>query len=1109
MILIQTATVFQAARRGLGRWVLMLTILLCLFFGFGASALPPDRTITQYGCRTWTAENGFPAPAATSIAQTRDGFIWIGTQKGLVRFDGMNFVLLAPAQNPLFQHQAISALSASEDGSLWFGILNGGFGIYSANTGFSTLTNQPWVKPEMKVSTLLQARDGSHWVGAAAGVNRWFSELQEVHSFDVKAPECLSIFEDSRNRVWLSLLSQGVFYFDGARIVPFPDLAYTNNNVLVFGITEDQRGQFWFATQYGLRVYDSGLRSNQAPNINSKSSCVLTDREGTVWIGSDGNGLFCWRDGQLSNLKRSNGLADDRITALREDRNGNLWVGTRGGLSMLSDVKFPLYSPEGTNQNTAFHSVSAAAEGGLWAGANSGLFRFDGKQFRYFGIDAGLEDGWLKQVFEANDGDLYIANGAQDVEILRDGKVVARHKCSTWPCGFAQDSESVVIGVGEQLFRIGPSGLSPYQFTNQTSPTGWIRSLNSTREGTILEATANGLYLVKHGSYERFGQENGLPGNDVIWACEDVDGVIWAGLSDGLSRIHKGRVDSWTRENGLYDDFIRAIVPDDRGWLWLQSESGIFRVRRDSLFLNGQKAHKIKCEVFDTMDAVKTSDTADVEYSVCKTRDGRIWFPSPQGLIEVDSARIVARAEIPLAHIATVRANGETYEHANRIVVQPGRGELEVQYTAPEFVAPQKLQFRYKLDGYESNWEPATQRRSAFYTNLRPGKYQFLVQAISPDGLSFGRTDSFSVELRPFFHQTRWFYALCAGIALAALAGTYGGRVSYLKRKQLAMQADHDRLETEVQNRTAELKERTVLLEKEIEARSQMQAEIERVHRRLLEASRLAGQAEVATGVLHNVGNVLNSVNVSANLLVEQTRQSRVAAVGRVAELVNAHSGDLAAFFSHDPKGSQLPPYLTALSEHLKREQKIALEELEALRKNIDHIKEIVAMQQSYGKVAGVTTKENVAELVEDALRMNQAALERHRVSVVRELDELLPPITVDRHKVMQVLLNLIGNAKYACEDSAQTEKKMKIRVTNGEQRIRISVTDNGVGIPRENLTRIFNHGFTTRKHGHGFGLHTCALAVKEMGGELRAASDGPGSGATFTLELPLQPPSK
>ena len=292
---------------------------------------------------------------------------------------------------------------------------------------------------------------------------------------------------------------------------------------------------------------------------------------------------------------------------------------------------------------------------------------------------------------------------------------------------------------------------------------------------------------------------------------------------------------------------------------------------------------------------------------------------------------------------------------------------------------------------------------------------------------------------------------------------------------------------------------------RDITERKNAEEELEKVNRELLDTSRQAGMAEVATGVLHNVGNVLNSVNVSATVLSDNLRKSKSANLARVATMFREHATDLGAFVTSDSKGKQLPAYLGELAGHLAREQDVMLGELELLRKNIEHSKDIVAMQQSYAKVSGVSERVRVTELVEDALRMNTGALARHDVQISREYDPHDPEITVDRHKVLQILVNLIRNAKYACDESGRNDKRLTVRVINGDDRVRIAMTDNGVGIPAENLTRIFSHGFTTRKDGHGFGLHSGAIAARELGGALRVHSEGPGWGATFTLDLPLE----
>jgi PAS domain S-box-containing protein len=298
-------------------------------------------------------------------------------------------------------------------------------------------------------------------------------------------------------------------------------------------------------------------------------------------------------------------------------------------------------------------------------------------------------------------------------------------------------------------------------------------------------------------------------------------------------------------------------------------------------------------------------------------------------------------------------------------------------------------------------------------------------------------------------------------------------------------------------------------ISKDFTALKKAEVELEAAHKRLIETSRLAGMAEVATDVLHNVGNVLNSVNVSCSLAVDRVKASKAASLSKVSALLEENRGRLGEFLVNDPRGQQIPGYLAALAEHYTGEQSALLQELEQLRENIEHIKQIVAMQQSYAKVAGVTETVSAGQLVEDALHINAAALARHTVQVRREFEET-PPILTDRHRVLQILVNLIRNAKYALDDSGQPDRLMTLRIGgDGDGHVRIQVSDNGVGIPPENLTRIFAHGFTTRHNGHGFGLHSSALAVRELGGSIQAQSEGLGKGATFTLLLPYNPPAQ
>lgn len=298
------------------------------------------------------------------------------------------------------------------------------------------------------------------------------------------------------------------------------------------------------------------------------------------------------------------------------------------------------------------------------------------------------------------------------------------------------------------------------------------------------------------------------------------------------------------------------------------------------------------------------------------------------------------------------------------------------------------------------------------------------------------------------------------------------------------LQSSNERLEERVQERTRELKE---------------------AERELVDAARMAGMAEIATNVLHNVGNVLNSVNISADLVTRKLRSSKTLGLGKAVKMMNEHADDLGQFITSDEKGKLLPRYFNELVDSIAAEQTLLIEELAQLTKSIDHIKEIVTTQQTYAGAARLIEALSISDLFEDALRMNSGALSRHHVTVIKDYQDV-PMIMGDKHRLLLILINLISNAKFAMSHVSDHPREMTLGIRVVDQRtLCVSVKDRGEGIAPENLARIFNHGFTTRKDGHGFGLHSCALAAVEMNGHLHVHSDGPGQGALFTLEIPLE----
>lgn len=1337
-----------------------------------ARALDPARDLLQYNYETWGRQNGLPANGIHTITQTADGYLWLGTQSGLIRFDGVHFIQYSLPPGAPFRSNVISSVAPAARGGLWFGVTQGTLGYCTADGEVSPVADVPWIRPDSNVILLSKSHDGALWVATDEGLGRCDEANPKRSTFDVTLPPIRWISEDSSGRQWLVTTEQDVWYRENGKMQPFPDAALKQEQVIA--ADSDPSGRIWIGTTTGLHCYDAAMRRVTIPPFPHEVKVVYVDRHGVLWVGTSGDGLACFKGGQFQFFSRRDGLPDDVVTALFEDREGSLWIGTRAGLSQLSDVKFPIYSEAEGLIGGPCHGVSASPRGGLWIGFSQGVSYFDGHEAKNYTVaNSGLSYRYIKRIYEAQNGDVYLINGRKGLDILANGHVVASFACNNWPTALAEDGQGMIVSIGGTLFRASRSGLAEYEYKpGQTPSLAWIRDLTTSRDGALWIASVDGILRVQDGAVQRWTTASGLASDDIYSLSEDDDGTVWAGTTAGLARIKDGLARHVTRANGLYDDFIYAVVPDGVGDLWLNSSRGIFRVSLRELndVCDGRTSHVV-ATAYNGLNVVKTVDSIEVEYIGCRTNDGRVWFPTPLGPVAITPARIPVDRTIPPVRIENLRANGVVVPLAGNHIVPPGGGELEFRYTALSFVAPEAMEFRYRLEGFEKNWVDAGSRREAFYTNLPPGHYVFHVLAANADGVWNETGDSIWVELQPHFYQTPWFILLSSTLVVAALAFAFWRRTLRRKREREAQERNRIMLENEVRVRTADLQrentdrqkaesalriserflhsllqslpvqvlrndrtgritfanqrfctrhgvtpeqvvgrtladfwppaqaerhrqtdaevlatgsgydgveafptdqgavtfnriikvpvyaddgttiagvqamlldvteqkraeeklaEASGLLEmmlnntpdtiyfKDLQSRfvrvsrskveamlqrrpnlreiraakglpsdvpeaellnglsdfdmmtredaqqafddeqriiargesvigklekqkyldgterwhltskmpmrdgqnriigsfgiskditnlKEAEERLEQLNRQLRDTSRQAGMAEVATGVLHNVGNVLNSVNVSATLITDHVKHTKSANLAKLSQLIGQNAANLGDFMTNDPRGKKVPEYLATISDLLEHERRTILEELEHLRKNVEHIKEIVAMQQSYARMSGITETVSVPDMIEDALRMNAGSLARHDVDTVRDY-QARPVITTDKHKVMQILINLVRNAKYACDESGRTDKVITVRATADGHRVRIEVTDNGVGIPAENLTRIFAHGFTTRKHGHGFGLHSGALAAKELGGSLTVHSDGPGKGATFILELPYKP---
>jgi len=783
-------------------------VLWCIGNPFLAQALDPSRSIDQYNCRTWRRANGLPASAVTSIAQSADGRLWLGTSQGLVFFDGVGFRVFSLSGEGDLGSKVITSLAPRAGGGLWLGLDRGGFAFFDGQQ-FHSLYRSEWKLPvPTTVRTVLTLRDGTVLIGGTGfagkltGTNT-FTSLSPTRNSDV-----FSVCEETNGRIWMGTADDGLFYVEHARIVRFPNP--TLQHLIISSIVEDRVGNIWLGTVEGLRCFGPNFQEKLVNVIPTASQprALLLDRHGVLWIGTAASGLYRYYNGKFTFLTKEDGLASDRILSLAESDDGSIWVGTEDGLSQVSDVKFPTLSTTEGLVNDDCLAVAASPQGGIWAGTANGVSYYQDGHFSNFGYNAtdGLRSRWVKYVFVARNGDVYCIGAKKNLDLFSGNHVVMSWTNSIWPRAVAEDSHGILVAVAGDLMRIENDKLVPVRLADGSNVSlRWISDVLVARDDSIWVAATEGVFQIKDGVPHNLCHDNGVYQSTFYFLCEDDGGNIWAAQNTGIARFKDGKMQQITQKQGLHEDFIYAIVPDKSGNFWMDSSRGIFRVSQSELnAVADGSAQRVHCSVYEGEDAVKSNDKGTQEYSGCRSLDGRIWFPSSKGIVMIDPTNVPSNRLPPVVSIERVRINGQEYRPDQEPVLEPGPGNLEFDYSALDYQAPQKIQFRYRLDGYESDWVDAGSRRSAFFTNLKPGRYRFQVQACNADGVWNTIETSFALELPRRFHETIAFRLTCLAAVLGF--GAYAWWVWHLRRRHAQLLQTRALLESKVQERTSELR---------------------------------------------------------------------------------------------------------------------------------------------------------------------------------------------------------------------------------------------------------------------------------------------------------------
>jgi ligand-binding sensor domain-containing protein/signal transduction histidine kinase len=1058
-----------------------------------------------------------------AIAQTPDSYLWLGTTSGLVRFDGARFTEIPTLSQDPSRREYITCLCLGNDNELWVGTQSNGIRLLRGTEA----SEFPMGKSDPTINMIHRASDGVIRYCSPANLFSLQADRQlRPELTDYRFYTGLS--EDGEGRLWLSS-HDGVLYRENGT---WKDLEATVGQTIM-SVLADRHGGVWIATWNYLLLWKDKHLTKLDSSVGLLGNHIMSlyeDKEGDVWVGTR-EGLNRFRQGNPALHNEGDRISLRDVVSILEDCEGSLWVGTDDGLHRFKDARIiPWTTSEGVISNFTA-SVNAGRDGSIYilsSGEPYGITRLGPGGITRF---PEVMDG---PSYAARDGSIWVSNTGHLIRIQGDQVRVYGPEDGVppqWMSFITEDAEGMILGVSNNvgLTRWKPGARSPYRYGDGSvfNVPFHVMSATQASDGSLWLCGYDGLWHLKDGEVTRYTSPEGAESMSAWYAehrqsrthfhshvmegladswltslCEAQDGTLWiASHRGGLTRFKDGKCHAFTTRDGLPSNQVYSVQLDTEEHLWMSTPRGLCRVSLQSLEARAAgSGEPLKTELFDTADGMKIEECMHMyQPAGVRAPDGKLWFATKYGAVSIDPRRLVRNGRPPPVFIESVLVDGVSRPMADRqIRLAPGTERTEINFTALSLLVPERVRFMYRMEGFDHDWVDAGDKRTASYTGLDPGSYRFSVIACNNDGVWNHTGASLLVVQQPFFFQTQWFMALSA-LGIAALVFfIHKLKVRNLERREALLQERVDR-------RTSELSKANLQLRHEMEERVRAEQEVERVHKQLLTASHQAGMAEVATGILHNVGNVLNSVNISILLSIKMVRESKIVGLSRLGKLLQEHRHDLGDYIANDPKGRHLPAYLEELTASVGSERDKLLGELEQLRTNADHIQEIVTTQQDLASASSVIEVVSVEDIITDAIRMVERAIARHIVTLKYDYKNLGSlTIRVERHKMLQILVNLLQNAKNACSETGRQDRSILISLERNETHVLVSVTDDGVGISPENMTRIFNHGFTTRKNGHGFGLHSASLAAKALGGSLRANSAGPGHGARFTLEIPL-----
>ena len=1005
--------------------------------------LDPRKPIHQYVHQSWTKDDGLPSNTIRDIAQTEEGYLWLATHAGLVRFDGARFKTFDSTNTPSLGTNFLTQLRLARDGTLWIGSHSGL--IRFRDGEFSTVTTSDG-RAGIIIQDMLEDQAGTLWIVADGEIHQLRGETLFLveRPVDVEEGTIRSVEASVDGTLWLSTLNDGVIlksenewhhltdanglpmqqigfaYLDQEEslwlagtpssptwLARYRDGSVTDHSDLSFGrgqrvraILESRNGALWIAAKGGLLRFYEGRFERYIPagdTIDRRFISLFEDREGSLWTSTYGGGLQRFSEGPIITYAAKDGLGG-RVMAILEDRHQNLWVGTDIGLHRLENGRFKLE----VEVPSGVRAIAEARNGALWLGTNRALVHYASGELIQFPtgvpVNAVLED--------------------------REGRVWAN-----------------LHDLGLQWFREGEF------FPVEALADQWIRWIHEDPEGTVWVGIHHGgLGRLVGDRLTRITVQDGLSSDGVLSHLRDGSGVLWVGTEGGgLNRLEGEGIRFYSSRDGLHDDSIWPVLEDDRQNLWMGGDRGIFRVsKRDLADFDSGRISSIPVDVYGVEHGMKSVEGFGAgSPSGFRARDGRLWFATVAGAAVVDPEFASEGRPAPAAMIEEVLIDGEEVTSQADLRFPFGADELQIRFTAPTFHEPDEVQFQYRMDKLDRDWRNVGSLRAAFYSQVPPGQYRFRVRARRQGDPWSPEEADLQLTVLPRWWQTWWFRAVVVLAVVGLILGALRLRLRSYKRR----------------NRELELE---ILRRQEAEKELQHSEQRTRQQRdELAQVQRIAAMGELTGALSHEIRQPLTAIrsNTQAALRFLSRENPDLEEIGEILEDI---AGD----------------------------SRRATEVLDGLRDLLQ--KHPVSL-----------TPLDVNEVVEESAELLRSEALIDEIQVALDLTKGLPMVRADRIQLQQVLVNLLLNAFEAVANTPGNERNVLLRTRADDGGgLRVSVRDTGEGLGEQISEQLFNAFHTTKPTGLGIGLSISRTIIEAHGGRIWAENN-PDRGATFHFALP------